>query len=192
MNVPVTSVRPVARPVRSGIGFDLGDINANDLLNQGFDLLEDRLSARDERRLRQLELGADRYRDETTRADLERDDDFDRLSLRERVALDRARINAAMRDQARDDQLARLRIDKDASAKRYDAVSARQDMRRDDLRTSKDMQRDDARALLGARADVYQNAFESRRGDTLVTRIMVPLAIAVAGIGAITLFRRSG
>ncbi|MEM1352021.1 MAG: hypothetical protein AAGF27_06735 [Pseudomonadota bacterium] len=193
----MTSPRPIARPVRpSRWGIDFGDIDGNDLIGRGFDILEDRLSARDEQRLLGMELAEDRYRSETTRQDLERDDDFDRLSLRERmdldrfrlrenIALDRARLNAQSRDDARDDATERQRIKARTQAERMAAAAEK--FAAQTARASGE--RADDRALLTTRAGVFQDAFESRRGDTVISRIMWPLALAVVGIGTVVLVR---
>ena len=52
-----------------------------------------------------------------------------------------------------------------------------------------DEERDDDRRLLDTRAGVWQDAFESRRGDTLISRLMWPAAVAVAIAGSIWLIR---
>ena len=69
-----------------------------------------------------------------------------------------------------------------------DRWAAQLDRQRLDV-TAEDEERDDDRALLDTRAGVWQDAFESRRGDTLISRLMWPAAVAVAVAGGIYLIR---
>lgn len=90
---------------------------------------------------------------------------------RQREALADARAREKNRSR---EALTGLRLDD--VRKRYGLRSARQDE-----------ERDDARRLIETRADVYREAFESRRGDTLIGRLAWPAALAVAFGGGLYL-----
>jgi len=110
---------------------------------------------------------------------------------RERVArinaeADNIRAASARESAARQDQTAADTARRRDASYQFGLATDRQDRQRDDNRRLFESQTDrraqdasDGRALLETRAGVYQDAFESRRGDTLVNRVLWPLAAAV-------------
>ncbi len=168
-----SSPRPRARPNGRSAG---GGLDFDRWIARGWDTLDDILERRGERRLAEINDRDSRR----TRAN-ERDRDR-RLDARERLK-DR-RQDARRREELADARTAENNRSKETltglkledGRARYGLQSRRQDA-----------QRDDARALIETRADVYRAAFESRRGDTLISRLMWPAALAVAVGGGIYL-----
>lgn len=127
----------------------------------------------------------ERFRDTTDREDLERDDESARIRDRLKDKRDRYRLQTDREDLERDDDNAR-----------YRDITTRDDLERNDelaaYEATLDAEaalRDDERRLLVDRGELYQAAFESRRGDTLISRAMWPAALAAAALGAIYVIR---
>ncbi len=136
-------------------GFDLGET-----LGRAWDTLDAQLGRRSDQSLARIRNAPDLYRGATERADLRRDD---QRSLKDLVLSDqRARQESAnaAKDAERDDRRRRAALDNE---------------RRSNVRA-------DNRKLIDTRAGVYRDAFESQRGDTILSRILWPVALAV-GIG---------
>jgi len=118
---------------------------------------------------------------------------------RERVArinaeADNIRAASARESSARRDQTAADTARRRDASYQFGLATDRQDRRRDDNRRLFESKTDrraqdakDGRALLETRAGVYKDAFESRRGDTLINRFLWPLAAVVGVAGGIWL-----
>ncbi|WP_420011346.1 hypothetical protein [Tateyamaria sp.] len=142
-----------------------------DILDRGWNTLDSQLDARNARRLQEVRDRPALFEAATDREDKARDDNRALTGLKLDDKRARYRLATDREDLARDDRRALTGLKLDDRRARFDQSSARATG-----------ERADARALLGARADVYRDAFESRRGDTLIGRLMWPLAVT-AGIG---------
>ena len=168
---------------------DTFGLNAKDLIDTGLDYRDRRADRRAadsaDRRLRLNQ----RYRDTTNREDLERNDANTRILGRLRNDNERYRDTTNREDLERNDENEASLLGLRARTDQFRAETDREGLLRDDLIQAADEARDDDRLLLMSRGKLYREAFESRRGDTVVTRIAWPAALAVAVAGSVWVVR---
>ena len=148
------------------------------------DRIDRRADARERDRQSRL-FANERFRDATAREDLERDDENDLIRARLDDKRDQYRLQTSRED-----------LERGSENERFRDTTTREDRLRDDelaayreALDAADALRDDERQLLIDRGDLYREAFESRRGDTLISRALWPLALAAAAAGAVYLVR---
>ena len=173
-------------------------VEFSDILDRGFGVLEKWLAGR--KAVRQAEIEAE---DELLAARLRRETEAERIAAeRERAriqaALERERIRQAAVDAARDDDRDDERLRLTAQDEQRDDNRDLEDLRREDERLRYDLETlrlrgeaEDERDLIDTRAGVYSDAFEIRRGDTLISRLLWPLAAVVAIGGGVYLAGRA-